>query len=46
MGKTQAEIDDMPHREIAEHFVMIAGVDKFDGRSPLEKALDRMAGLA
>lgn len=45
MGKTQAEIGDMPNREIAEHFVMIAGVDKFDGRTPLQRQLDALAGL-
>lgn len=45
MGKSQAELDEMPHRELVEHFVMIAGLEKFDGRSPLERMLDKMAGL-
>lgn len=45
MGKTEAEIDEMPRREINEHFVMIVGLEKFDGRDDMERTLDRLAGL-
>lgn len=45
MGKSQAELDELPQRELAEYFVMLVGLEKFDGRSPLERHLDALAGL-
>lgn len=35
----------MPHRELAEHFVLMVGLEKFDGRDDMERMLDRLAGL-
>lgn len=46
MGKSQAEIDEMPSREHAEYFVLMAGLENFDGRDDMERALDKLAGIS
>jgi hypothetical protein len=46
LGKSPRELSEQfTHRERLEYVMMMLGLDKFDGRSPLEKSLDRMAGL-